>query len=294
MPRLFLLLLVLASGGCSSYTNFISSSSEEKRASYKNHRALWTRPGSPSRFGRARSVQLLQGSRIQVSDEKLEASGKLGMAALITPDGYALTAAHVISGVSPMNAALRSKSEQLGPVHAQWVVISSERDPEQHSWVQLFAYSPRFRLIHTGAVEIASIRVVRVFSGRDLALVKLPLRTTHWFDTFNTAPLPGTILFASGNGATPYRGPSAGHVLKLRREDEIVKTITTSVPLASGDSGGPVFDTAGRLVGIVSHVRPSALFPVPRIDQSSLRTIDAAQLLRIIEEDRTAAPQASG
>ncbi len=294
MSRLLLLFLTTLVNAC-SFTDVISSSMEQKSVAYKSHRNQWKRSTTPSRYGRARSVQLFEGKKVAISGNELTVTGKMGMASLLTADGYALTAAHVVSGLSRMDTVFRVAGSGRAPVHAQWTTRANRyKNGKQKSLsesVQLVSYDSSVNFINSSKVNTAALRVVKVFPNRDLALIKLPVRASQWFTKLDASPPVGTVVFASGNSATPYLGPSAGEVVALKHANQSVRTIDTSVPLASGDSGGPAFDASGRLLGIISHVRPSHWLPVPKLNHSSLRMMEPAALQQLIHHDRLATRQ---
>jgi hypothetical protein len=138
------------------------------------------------------------------------------------------------------------------------------------------------------SIAVRTLRVVKSFPERDIALVKLPLRTSVAFE-LRQAPLDDdTILFASGNWATPFRGTSAGTITSTNTAHHSAIVIRTTTPLAKGDSGGPVFDADGRLVGIASRVIPSRILPFPKLRHSSLRTLHPETIASLIAADRQA------
>jgi hypothetical protein len=289
-----LLIAAFALTGCSS---FYSSSPEEKLAAYSNHRSAWHLEETPKEFGLSRSVQIIKGSSIIRSKNRFSYDGGLGMGTLITRDGYALTAAHVITD-PPLDTVLSISGSSSAPgptihVHRQ----SSRFKPTGNSQAptrvtfpnKLIAYSPDLEsgtAVPVSHITGRTLRIVKSFPERDIALIKLPVHTSVCFELRNKPPGDEDILFSSGNWATPYRGTSAGKMTSLNSNHPSAIVIRTTVPLAKGDSGGPVFDAEGRLVGIASCVIPSQLLPYPKLRHSSLRTLDPHTVATLIAEDR--------
>ena len=135
-----------------------------------------------------------------------------GSGVVVSPNGYALTAAHVVSSLDE-------------------VVV-------------------RF----PNGLELTAA-VVSVDNGQDIALIKLPGSGHSCLQIGPTEYLPvGTDLFAIGAPAgqdfafSVSRGVVSGY-----REDELGrKYLQTDTSLNPGNSGGPLLDRAGRIVGIVS------------------------------------------
>ena len=221
MARFVLLFLALLSGAC-SYSDLISSTPEEKRKAFAPHRSAWKHAVSPSRFALQRSVQVFDDNAVVIAPNKLSLNGTMGMGALISADGYALTAAHVSDRPSQTRTILATKSPAPAPVLLQWTTWTIR---DRHGEVQsrkrnIMLYSHRSGSLVTNPVSVrkASARVVAIWPRRDLALLKLPIETDRWFEIRDDIPPTGTILFAPGNSATPYSAPSAGRLTTTRVE----------------------------------------------------------------------------
>lgn len=174
-----------------------------------------------------------------------------GSAAPITPDGYFLTADHVLSRMEGRNVFL---------IHSQGGRLTPEK-----------------------------ARVVWRSKSSDLALLHIPVQTPYFYRwTPAEAWLPEGLRVMHGGISTGSRSGdgSLGTSLAPQRRLTGTRSFKMDIPLQPGDSGGPVVDAYGRLVGINSAVE----FLVPMetaffIDSEGKRpntwTIDA-----VIRQDR--------
>ena len=143
-----------------------------------------------------------------------------GSAAPITADGYFLTADHVLERV------------QAG----------------RHAFV----------IYHLdGALITAKARVVWRSASADVALLHVPLKTPYFYEW--TAPqrrLPAGTRVIHGGIATGLRPGSGKLATALAPEYPFTgaRRFEIDIPLQPGDSGGPVVDAHGDLVGINSAV----------------------------------------
>lgn len=142
-----------------------------------------------------------------------------GSAAPISPDGYFLTADHVLSRIAGRNVFLiYGQGGKLAPARAR-VVWRSER--------------------------------------ADLALLHIPVKTPYYYEW--TAPdrwLPAGIGIIHGGISTGFRSAEGRLRTTLAPEGMFTgnRRFKIDIPLQPGDSGGPVVDAYGRLVGINSAV----------------------------------------
>jgi S1-C subfamily serine protease len=174
-----------------------------------------------------------------------------GSAAPIAPDGYFLTADHVLSRMAGRNVFLiYGQGGRLAPVKARVVWRSEEAD---------------------------------------MALLHVPVKTPYYYQW--TPPdrwLPAGNVVIHGGISTGFR--SADGKLSTTLGPESIFTGTRKfkidIPLQPGDSGGPVVDAYGRLVGINSAVE----FLVPMetaffIDSEGNRP-NTKMIAALIENDR--------
>ena len=137
-----------------------------------------------------------------------------GNGVIVSTDGYVLTAAHVVSGTAEVAVRLKSG-------------------------LQLNA------------------SVVRVDREQDIALIKLP-GTGHQAVELNLGKPDevGSELFAIGAplgeelAFTVTKGVISGY---REREGDKAKFIQTDASLNPGNSGGPLLNKSGRVIGIVSY-----------------------------------------
>ena len=142
-----------------------------------------------------------------------------GSAAPITEDGYFLTADHVLANMAGRNVFLiYGQGGKLAPVKA---------------------------------------RVVWRSEASDLALLHVPLKTPyfyHWSPPERWLPIGTTIIH--GGIATGLKLPEGKLSSSLAPEKAFTgnRRFKMDIPLQPGDSGGPVLDAYGNLVGINSAV----------------------------------------
>lgn len=178
-----------------------------------------------------------------------EADG--GSAAPIAPDGYFLTADHVLARVKGRNLfVLVGRGGRLTPFPA---------------------------------------RVVWRSAKADLALLHIEQETPDFYEWTPTGRwLPAGTPVVHGGLATGMRSGWGRLGTSLAPEKQFTgyRTFKIDIPLQPGDSGGPVVDAYGRLVGINSAVE----FLVPMetaffIDSEGKRP-HIGELERVIVEDR--------
>lgn len=142
-----------------------------------------------------------------------------GSAAPIAPDGYFLTADHVLAGMNGKNVFL--------------------------------IYGQGGRLVP------AKARVVWRSGSSDLALLHIPAKIQYYYQW--TPPghwLPAGSLVIHGGISTGFQSADGKLGTALAPESIFTRNrrFKIDIPLQPGDSGGPVVDARGRLVGINSAV----------------------------------------
>jgi hypothetical protein len=264
-----------------SCRSMATATSQEKSTSIERHSANWKVPEKLEHFSSPRSVQLFDPRHARIKERKVIPGKVSAMAALITDDGYALTAAHVVKKPELTACFFQTapgRSEAY-PLHFTKLRLKEKREGKPASFVVLLLqekYSPRPPL-HLNA------RIVKLFPRQDLALLKLPLTGTLHFTIKGTPLTSGTVLFMSGNSMSYTPGPSAGTLCK---SPDHTRTLYTTLPSAPGDSGSPVMDATGNLVGVASRAWPHRYFPF--LPVSAMAPINSAALQTAIAADRFA------
>ncbi len=181
-----------------------------------------------------------------------------GSAAPISPDGYFLTADHVLSRMAGRNVFL--------------------------------IYGQGGRLVP------AKARVVWRSEAGDLALLHIPVKTPYYYQwTPSDRWLPAGNGVVHGGISTGFKSGDGKLGTALAPEGTFTRNrrFKIDIPLQPGDSGGPVVDAHGRLVGINSAVE----FLVPMetaffIDSEGNRP-NTRMIATLIENDRARNPAAN-
>ncbi|MEO7100309.1 MAG: serine protease [Luteolibacter sp.] len=174
-----------------------------------------------------------------------------GSAAPIAPDGYFLTADHVLSRMAGRNVFL---------IYGQG-----------------------------GRLAPAKARVVWRSGPSDLALLHIPVKTPFYYSwTPADHWLPAGNAIIHGGISTGFKSGQGKLSTTLGPEGAFTGTrkFKMDLPLQPGDSGGPVVDAHGGLVGINSAVEflvpmETAFFVDSEGNRPNIRKIDA-----IIQSDR--------
>ena len=153
---------------------------------------------------------------------KVSSPGGLGSGVIISPDGYAITNAHVIQGERSLRATV-------------WL-----RQPDGS----------------LKRVEIDDVEIEAVANAIDLALIRIPLPDGK---PFPVAPLEaddsieaGQRVFAIGNPLGLERTLTEGVVSVPSMQMDGRSYIQTDTPINPGNSGGPLFNMRGEVVGITN------------------------------------------
>ena len=174
-----------------------------------------------------------------------------GSAAPITSDGYFLTADHVLSRMAGRNVFI---------IYGQG-----------------------------GRLAPAKARVVWRSESADLALLHIPVKTPYfyqWTPPDRWLPAGNSVIhggistgFKSGDGRLATGLAPEGGLTRSRR-------FKMDIPLQPGDSGGPVVDAYGRLVGINSAVEFLVPMETAFFVESEGNRPNTRQIAALIESDR--------
>jgi S1-C subfamily serine protease len=177
-----------------------------------------------------------------------------------------------IGGFSEWNAhAIKNAKDYLGMLDQEGrdrgqVPVNEEDKPTQHSFGTGFFVSSDGEILTNNHVvagcrnltikEGQPVQIVSRDAASDLALVKADIKPNQIAvfrggpaprigDTVVTFgfPLPG-ILSSEGNVSTGVLSATAG----LQND---IRFVQISAPVQPGNSGGPVFDTSGHVIGVV-------------------------------------------
>jgi S1-C subfamily serine protease len=152
----------------------------------------------------------------------IKGASKVGTGFLISPNGYAVTCKHVVEEPSSYSALLNDKTE-------------------------------------------FPMTVISVSPRQDLAVVQVPVPQKGAYLSLRDAATlsPGERLFAIGASAGLQATVTDGVFTGIRRMPETEEeVIQFSAPVNPGNSGGPLVDEKGQVVGVVS-MRFDSLKGVP-------------------------------
>ncbi len=114
--------------------------------------------------------------------------------------------------------------------------------------------------VRTVSDQVFNARVVGFDNAADVALLQIQTRgTVPFLPLAASSPQVGENVLAVGNSRGDFLQPRRGKLLALNaaagNSTFPQDTLEMSAPLAPGDSGGPIINTAGQAVGVVSYVR---------------------------------------
>jgi serine protease Do len=157
----------------------------------------------------------------------------IGSGAIIDPDGYIITNAHVVAGAR----------------HVQVVLHRSALNPTTTGPVQSLAVE---------ASQTVDARVVGTSREIDLALLKVDVTGLHALPLANyDAIRQGELVFAFGSPEGLRNSVTMGVVSSVARQpdpDSSTIYIQTDAPINPGNSGGPLVNVDGELVGVNTFI----------------------------------------
>jgi hypothetical protein len=140
----------------------------------------------------------------------------------IRPDGWFLTNAHVAQGVLTLVLNPSLKTQKAYPAR----IVRTDTEPD-------------LALLHIEGVKGLPVLAL----GSDEGLEEQMDVMAFGF------PLAGNP--AQGGAGNPSISVNAGSITALRRQDERLKEIQLDAELNPGNSGGPVLDSRGKVIGVV-------------------------------------------
>ena len=127
-------------------------------------------------------------------------------------------------------------------------VVESEVDPKYEGYSRMYV-----RLSNSPAGERFPAKVVGYDSTFDLALIKVEIDPAYTFGNFGGEAIsPGERVFAIGSPAGLEETLTAGIISATgRRLLQVGDSVQVDVPLNPGNSGGPLLNERGDVIGIV-------------------------------------------
>jgi serine protease Do len=154
----------------------------------------------------------------------------IGSGAIVDPDGYIITNAHVVAGARRVQVVLHRDTTASGPV----------------------------RSLATSASQTVDARVVGTANDIDLALLKVDVSDLRALPLADyDAIRQGEIVFAFGSPEGLRNSVTMGVVSSVARQpdpDSPTIYIQTDAPINPGNSGGPLVNVDGELVGLNTFI----------------------------------------
>lgn len=189
------------------------------------------------------------GSRFTQGDAPDDADG--GSAIPITADGYFLTADHVLASSDGRNVfVIYGRSGGLGATRA---------------------------------------RIVWRSAASDLALLHAPIATPEYYQwTPPKAWVPSSTPVMHAGIATGFKSPSGKLITGIPPETPLssARRFKHDIPLEPGDSGGPVVDSRGMLIGVNSAVEFLVPLETAFFIESEANRPNVGKLMARIVQDR--------
>ena len=222
----------------------------------------------PGAFDPARIYRLRSSGVVTIDAVFADASAanSQGSGFVVSSDGTILTSAHVVT-----DAGSRSPGEAVRPATRIFVEFD-DRD--------------RIAATIVGWDVFADVGVVRV-DPRQHALIPVPLGSSAAVEVGDPVAAIGSPFGKEGSLSVGVVSATRRSIESLTSSYNLVDAIQTDAPINHGNSGGPLFDGRGRVVGINAQIRSSTGagegvgFAVPiDIAQRSLRQISATGRVR--------------
>jgi serine protease Do len=167
------------------------------------------------------------GDNNETKGQTLTKERSAGSGVIVDPEGYIVTAFHVVKGARRMRVELDSRVRPKTP---------PDRIDDRRSKSPFDA------------------RIVGTFEDADLAILKIDARDLAAISFADSDTLKqGQLVAALGSPEGLRNSLSLGVVSSVDRQiepDDSMAYIQTDAAIASGSSGGPLVDVQGRMVGI--------------------------------------------
>jgi serine protease Do len=154
----------------------------------------------------------------------------IGSGAIIDPEGYIITNAHVVAGAKQVQVVLHRPTPATGPVSS----------------------------LAAGAGQTVDARIVGIAPEIDLALLKVDATGLRALPIANyDAIRQGELVFAVGSPEGLRNSVTMGVVSSVARQpdpDSPTIYIQTDAPINPGNSGGPLVNADGELVGLNTFI----------------------------------------
>jgi len=154
----------------------------------------------------------------------------IGSGAIIDPDGYIITNAHVVAGAKHIQVVLHRDTTADGPVRSLALL----------------------------AGQTVDARVIGTASDIDLALLKVEVGGLSALSFANYDSIrQGELVFAFGSPEGLRNSVTMGVVSSVARQpdpDSPTIYIQTDAPINPGNSGGPLVNVDGELVGLNTFI----------------------------------------
>jgi serine protease Do len=215
-----------------------------------------------------------------------------GTGFIVTPDGYLVTAAHVIK---PDQKEIQAQFAEFGlQKEAQKVAASNRELFDQLNAQQVKSFtetilgwqSRHMKLVGQKTTLVAQLGIAvagfdksakgvpvtvigkgDAYPGRDVAVLKLGGNTTAYptiavgsdadvnqGDTVYVDGYPAASTFFAATSADSQLQPTttSGQITAIKTTDQGTAILQSQAPITPGNSGGPVLNSGGQVVGLVS------------------------------------------
>lgn len=165
------------------------------------------------------SVVTIEVTEYKIKNQQLSASGGLGSGVIISTDGLILTAAHVVDSANEVSVKLQNGTSYPADVLSSSTVADV-------ALLKLRIVPPNLKAVKPGNSSITKI-------GEQILVIGAPLGLEHSL--------------------------SVGHISRKMQKNmltngEMAGFIQTDASINHGNSGGPMFNMKGELIGIVSFI----------------------------------------